>query len=416
MHNHIRTYVCILWRQLKSLGSKAVRKVIAASTLGDAIQEANLLHTIPHTKLEAFRQKNNCRDTQHHDIRGLLNRSRKKHDCLIQTWQSQLTLAAQRKHERATRIKINRRRHHTQNEVRPGKRDPGYEPEARSSNNTIKYADKLSVATLNCRGLLEASKREQIVQIMHVHQIDLLALQETKVNSSSEEQRQHEGTGKRYSCFFSSNAQRDAPPRVQPQHANGKAKAQAARRMIEHHGLGFVVGPRLINCIKDCTPHSSRLMEIRLRNHGPDICLINHYAPHSGRPLDEKTQHWDNLQEMVHARSQAIPTFILGDTNARLHGSTCVAEDKIMGRHVFGYGPQHVRTLAESQRDNRQCLVDFCIANHFVVSNTFLLNQSTKMYIQRHCHKRFYRPINTRQICAARFYVSTESINNASRR
>ena len=45
----------------------------------------------------------------------------------------------------------------------------------------------------------------------------------------------------------------------QPQHAHGKAKAQAARRMIEHHGLGFVVGPRLVNCIKDCTPHSSGL-------------------------------------------------------------------------------------------------------------------------------------------------------------
>ena len=68
-----------------------------------------------------------------------------------------------------------------------------------AKRGTIKYAEKISLATLNCRGPLEASKREQIVQIMHVHQIDLLALQETKVNSSSEEQRQHEGTGKQYS-------------------------------------------------------------------------------------------------------------------------------------------------------------------------------------------------------------------------
>ena len=81
---------------------------------------------------------------------------------------------------------------------------------------------------------------------------------------------------------------------------------------------------------------------------------------------------------MVHARNQAIPTCILGDTNARLHGSTCVAEDEIMGRHVFGYGPQHVRTLAESQRDNRQCLVDFCIANHCVVSNTLFAKPEYK--------------------------------------
>ena len=80
----------------------------------------------------------------------------------------------------------------------------------------------------------------------------------------------------------------------------------------------------------------------------------------------------------MHTRPQAIPTFIVGDINARLHGSTCEAEDEIMGRHVFGYGPQHVRTLVESQRDNRQCLVDFCIANQFVVSNTLFAKPEWK--------------------------------------
>ena len=37
------------WRQLKSFASKAVRKVIAASPFGDAIQEANLLNTESYT-------------------------------------------------------------------------------------------------------------------------------------------------------------------------------------------------------------------------------------------------------------------------------------------------------------------------------------------------------------------------------
>ena len=55
-----------------------------------------------------------------------------------------------------------------------------------------------------------------------------------------------------------------------------------------------------------------------------------------------------------------------------------MAEDELMGRYVFGYGPQHVRTLAESQRDSRQCLVDFCIANHFVVSNTIFAKPEYK--------------------------------------
>ena len=119
-------------------------------------------------------------------------------------------------------------------------------------------------------------------------------------------------------------------------------------------------------------------MEIRLHNHGPDICLINHYAPHSGRPLDEKAQHWDNLQQIVRTRSQAIPTFIVGDTSARLHGSTSEVEDQVMGTHVFGHGAQHVPNLPESQRDSRQCLVDFCVANDYVVSNTMFQKPDRK--------------------------------------
>ena len=64
-------------------------------------------------------------------------------------------------------------RQHLENETQ------GVEP-----TNTIKYPEKLSVATLSSRGLLEASKHKQIVQVVHIHQIDLFALQETKVNSS----------------------------------------------------------------------------------------------------------------------------------------------------------------------------------------------------------------------------------------
>ena len=46
------------------------------------------------------------------------------------------------------------------------------------------------------------------------------------------------------------------------------------QRIIEH-GVGFVIGPRLADSIKDCAPHDSRLIEIKLRCCGPDVRLIN---------------------------------------------------------------------------------------------------------------------------------------------
>ena len=150
-----------------------------------------------------------------------------------------------------------------------------------------------------------------------------------------------------------------------------QAKAKAANRIIEHHGVGFVIGRKLIDHVKDCIPHNSRFIEVLLANHGPDICLVNHYAPPSGRSLEEKMQHWDMLQDIVHARGKHLPTFILGDTNARLHGSISQVEDQDMGRYTFGYGSQHVPDLPEEQRDNRQFLIDFCITNEYAIMNTF---------------------------------------------
>ena len=46
-----------------------------------------------------------------------------------------------------------------QNEIRSGKRDLGCELETRTLPNSIKSAEKLSIATLNYRGLLENANK-----------------------------------------------------------------------------------------------------------------------------------------------------------------------------------------------------------------------------------------------------------------
>ena len=83
-------------------------------------------------------------------------------------------------------MRINSRRALYRNE--PMQKKSGA-PQEKIAVSHLSYAQAISMATLNCRGLMEISKYEELMQIMQIHHIDILALQETKVSSSSEEQK-----------------------------------------------------------------------------------------------------------------------------------------------------------------------------------------------------------------------------------
>ena len=130
--------------------------------------------------------------------------------------------------------------------------------------------------------------------------------------------------------------------------------------------------------MKDCIPYSSRLIQIKFHNHGPDLSFISQYAPHSGRPQEEKNHHWETLQNIIMDRPQNSPTYVLGDANARLHGCVNEVEEQCIGHHVFGYGAQHVGSLPEDQKENRQLLIDFCLFADFLIMNTLFLKPTSK--------------------------------------
>ena len=64
-----------------------------------------------------------------------------------------------------------------------------YDDETRVYAPKWQYARELKVTFLNVRGMREITKREQVVTYMKKNSIDLLCLQETKIPSSSIEQR-----------------------------------------------------------------------------------------------------------------------------------------------------------------------------------------------------------------------------------
>ncbi len=196
------------------------------------------------------------------------------------------------------------------------------------------------IASLNCRGLAENAKRQHLIHIMKEHQIDLLALQETKQKHNSLEML--EG----YTIYFS------ATPNM------NLMTQRRGNQTTEHHGVGFIVAPSLKDHIIDCTPINERIMEIKIEAKGMNYTFINAYAPHSARPANEKQMFWNKLESRCNQIQRKSPTYIIGDFNARLYGRQ-ISEHDIMGPFIFGPGTLALSQMTHDMMENRQNMVDF---------------------------------------------------------
>ena len=69
------------------------------------------------------------------------------------------------------------------------KRTPN-DPKPSIAHQSLRYKQTIVIATLNCSFFFQKRIQRDQIRKMKTHQIDLLALQETKVNYSSEEIKQ----------------------------------------------------------------------------------------------------------------------------------------------------------------------------------------------------------------------------------
>lgn len=175
----LRRENCRYWRAFKTLGSEAVRKVVAASLPGIATQEPNLL-THTQTKLNemGYKRPEATRKLMKKQITRIC-RKKKKHT--ISKW-VQISKTHDRRKKQKEYSKMKRRLR-----ILAMDKDDGPPNTPKQLHASSPYAQKWCLGTLNCRGLNEQGKREQIMEIMNKLNIDILALQETKVNYCSEE-------------------------------------------------------------------------------------------------------------------------------------------------------------------------------------------------------------------------------------
>ncbi|CAE8742047.1 unnamed protein product, partial [Polarella glacialis] len=64
---------------------------------------------------------------------------------------------------------------------------------------------------------------------------------------------------------------------------------------------------------------SSKMLSLKLRVTGGKMPIANTYAPHSGKPLDERQCFWDDFNSYLQSLSGNGPTLDFGDFNARFH-------------------------------------------------------------------------------------------------
>ena len=174
----------------------------------------------------------------------------------------------------------------------------------------------------------EVAKYDQLLLFAKKYDFHLLAIQETKADSS------HSFCKSGWEILHSSTPE-------------GK-----------HHGVGFMVSPFLRPFITDFLAHTPRICEVTLQIIPHPVTVFCVYAPsqveNSEEDLTRKLDFWDTLDTLISSHSNADHLIIIGDFNARL------AQE--MDRDAPGLGPNvwgKRQALQDADRDNAVYLQEF---------------------------------------------------------
>ena len=182
-----------------------------------------------------------------------------------------------------------------------------------------KHLEEFKIASLNCRGLSSASKRERIRHLMFKEKIDVLCLQETKINHNSQE------THLRYKFYWSTDIPDDARNKASQLATSGRAarsnpnRGAIFRDAVEHAGVGIVLSPHAVKYLISIQPVSGSNMRMSLKMRAGTLDVISTYVPqacHSNPEL--ANQHYHELQTFIEDRYTFSPKLMCGDFNARL--------------------------------------------------------------------------------------------------
>ena len=130
---------------------------------------------------------------------------------------------------------------------------------------------------MNVQGLNEITKRQSIDEWAPQRQIDVVMVQETRINNTAKEEKQKQ------MWFFSTSTDfKDVKQVEKKRAAGGRATRAEWKQALENHGVGALVTNKLVKDIEEVEPVNGRLMKV-VMDSTPRLHVINGYAPQGGR-------------------------------------------------------------------------------------------------------------------------------------
>jgi len=234
----------------------------------------------------------------------------------------------------------------------------------------------MKLASINVRGLNDITKRQHITKWAEDNEVDILCMQETKINANTKE---NWGT---YEAYFSTDI--DAKTRDQAEtkrHQGHKITRAEWQAIAEHHGVGIAINKKLIPHLLEIKAHSGRLIEAVFLN-TTNVRIVSAYAPHAARPVEEKEHFYETLGELTNQHRHWHIT-IAGDFNAKLTGRKDIETAHIGRRILRGDRPRDLELLPDDTQQNRELFVQWCIAQDLTAGNTTFQKPDRKLVTYR---------------------------------
>ena len=235
----------------------------------------------------------------------------------------------------------------------------GTQERARDKENAPKwrYAGKLRIASINVRSMREITKGEPVTTYMKNKGLDIVCLQETKIPSSSMEQRGE------FSFVF----------------------ASSTKTGTDYHGVGICYRRRVEKYRNHYIQHTSHLAEIDINMHGNPLLILSVYIPHDAANADSRIAAWDRLSARRGEISNNKSLIVLGDYNAAIHARK-EGEEEFLGPHVWGRG---LRFLVNKERQllggmNRDHLMELLREHDMKCMNSFFQKPNHEKATYRH--------------------------------
>ena len=133
------------------------------------------------------------------------------------------------------------------------------------------------------------------------------------------------------------------------------------------HGVAMVLSRITSKAVLGYNPVNERLISIRIQAQPMNITVIQAYAPTSDADENMTQTFYDQLQDILDNTPQKDVTIVMGDFNAKVGSNNGV--NGVMGPYGLG-----------EQNEAGQKLIDFCISNELVITNTLFKQHPRRLY------------------------------------